>query len=156
MTTPDSNMHTQDFSEALTSAMKDYDAYCSMMQYRVPMRQYMWDTFASIVAMHVAEYSVPQYGDYPTDQLTNYTADDCMKAIQRYANRWGNNARGEDESLRDLLKIAHYAQTAYYKARGYESIFTLPEPASEPESDDKSLEIKESTSDDKSSESRPE
>lgn len=74
-----------------------------------------WRIFSKIVETHVRMYTVPQYGDAPSDQLEAWTPDQCMESVRRYANRFSSNARGEEETLRDLLKIAHYACVAYFK-----------------------------------------
>jgi len=75
----------------------------------------MWQDFAKEVGDHVETYTVPQYGDYPKDQLTEWTLADLATTIKRYANRMGNNARGHEEDARDMLKIAHYASVAWHK-----------------------------------------
>jgi hypothetical protein len=75
-----------------------------------------WFIFSELVARHIEEYTVPQYGDKPNDQLhTDFSIDDCMQSIKRYANRTGRNSRGAKEEKRDPLKIAHYACVAYFK-----------------------------------------
>jgi hypothetical protein len=77
-----------------------------------------WQLFHPQVTKHIIHYTLPQYhnpdGD---DQLATFTAQDCVKQIQRYANRCGRNSRGPTESLRDMLKICHYAQCAYDKLK---------------------------------------
>lgn len=79
-----------------------------------------WKSFSEKVLKHVEEYCVKQYGDAPNDQAENWTVDDCIVAIKKYANRHGTNAReGQDEL--DLLKIAHYACLAYFKHAKEES-----------------------------------
>jgi hypothetical protein len=83
-------------------------------------RYKMWEEFAREVGDHVESYTVPQYGDYPNDQITNWTTSDFKTTIIRYANRMGNNARGDKEALRDMLKIAHYASMAWHKLGGTE------------------------------------
>lgn len=79
-------------------------------------RGYEWVAFSSQVLDHIEQYTIPQWGDKPNDQLhTEWTINDCMLAIKKYANRAGKNSRGPDEDLRDLLKIAHYACVAWHK-----------------------------------------
>ena len=73
-----------------------------------------WVKFATLVYTHIEDYTVPQYGDEGDDQLTGYTPEDCIKQIQKYANRAGRNVRSGQDQL-DLLKIAHYAQVAFDK-----------------------------------------
>jgi hypothetical protein len=74
-----------------------------------------WRMFSRFVEDHIRIYTVGQYGDAPDDQAEAWTAEQCVESIKRYTNRFGTNARGADESLRDLLKIAHYACLAYFK-----------------------------------------
>lgn len=74
-----------------------------------------WMDFAEKVLDHVDNYTVPQYGDSPADQASNFTLDDFKTTIQRYVNRMGRNARGPVEAQRDMLKIAHYACLAAAK-----------------------------------------
>lgn len=70
--------------------------------------------FAQIVCNHTDTYTVPQYGDKGCDLATTYNAEDCIKAIRKYAARAGSNSREGQDRL-DMLKIAHYAQLAYDK-----------------------------------------
>lgn len=94
-------------------------------------RSAMWEAFGNIVNMHIMEYTVPQYGDYPNDLRTSSSVNDIMDCIRRYVSRFDSNSRGEDECLLDLLKIAHYAGMAYMKSRGYEGIFNITPPKTE-------------------------
>jgi len=73
-----------------------------------------WMNFAKEVHEHIEYYTVPQYGDKGEDLITGYSADDCVKAIQKYANRFGQNQREGQQKL-DFMKIAHYSQCAYDK-----------------------------------------
>lgn len=68
-----------------------------------------WQAFSEGVLEHVNVYTVPQYGDAPNDQMTTASVDDIKHNLTRYINRIGSNARGTEESLRDMIKIAHYA-----------------------------------------------
>ena len=81
------------------------------------LRAINWTKFSSRVFNHIEEYTVPQYGDAPFDQLEGWTPEQCLESIQRYVNRniKGTNARGPQEALRDMIKIAHYASVAYEK-----------------------------------------
>jgi hypothetical protein len=78
-------------------------------------RRSEWNAFAYQVGKHIDEYTVPQYGDMPEDQLTEYSFADCITQIKKYSNRATSNARGKEETKRDMLKIAHYACVAYSK-----------------------------------------
>ncbi|MEN6358483.1 MAG: hypothetical protein ABFD59_00255 [Smithella sp.] len=78
-----------------------------------------WLDFSPVVLAHIDNYTIPQWGDKPNDQLhTEWTIDDCMLAIKKYANRAGKNSRGRIEDIRDLLKIAHYSCVAWHKRQG--------------------------------------
>jgi len=70
----------------------------------------MWREFADAVEAHIRDYTIPQYGDYPHDQMSTFTDEDITTSIQRYENRRGKGARGIAEEMRDCLKIAHYYQ----------------------------------------------
>jgi hypothetical protein len=74
-----------------------------------------WRRFASIVDRHVVEYTVPQYGDSPDDEVQHWSVEQCVAAIQKYTRRFGSNQRGNAEIERDMLKIAHFACLAYFK-----------------------------------------
>ena len=97
------------------------------------MREHMWVIFATVVGSHLREYAVPQYGDYADDQLSTWNADQCIKQIGKYIARMDSNARGEQEKLTDLLKIAHYASVAWMKLRDYEKLFSIALPDEEEE-----------------------
>lgn len=73
-----------------------------------------WLNFSGRVLNHIETYTVPQYGDEPNDQVSRWSAEDCVRQIERYAARHGRSARPGQEAL-DLLKIAHYAGLAYAK-----------------------------------------
>jgi hypothetical protein len=74
-----------------------------------------WKAFSTLVLNHIENYTVPQYGDKPNDQLEEFSVGDCAREIKRYMNRVDSNSRGEEEVLRDLLKTAHYSCAAYFK-----------------------------------------
>ena len=71
----------------------------------------LWDKFSAEVREHIATYTAAQYGDSYT---TLNSVKQCMDAIHKYWLRHDNNARGETEQVRDLLKVAHYAQIAHF------------------------------------------
>lgn len=73
-----------------------------------------WNEFAAKVADHIENYTVPQYGDAPNDNVESWSSQDCIAQIQKYAARFGANQRAGQEEL-DLMKIAHYAQLAMGK-----------------------------------------
>jgi hypothetical protein len=74
-----------------------------------------WRYFQKTVERHVEEYTIPQYGDSPDDEVENWTPEMCMKAIQKYTKRFESGQRGEQETVRDMLKIAHFACLCYFK-----------------------------------------
>lgn len=85
------------------------------MPYR---RNLQWRVFSRRVDDHVREYTVAQYGDEPDDNVESWSAEDCIRAIDKYIKRFGKGQRGEEEQLRDMLKIAHFACLAYDKMGG--------------------------------------
>lgn len=93
-------------------------------------RALMWDVFAEEVFNHIEGYTVPQYGDFPDDNVATWTPEQCVTQIEKYCKRFGSNARGEQETNLDLIKIAHYAQLAWAKRLGFEeemkNMETLP------------------------------
>lgn len=71
-----------------------------------------WIVFQVAVWEHIEQYTVPQYGDKGGDLATEYTVEQCMQQIKKYASRFGKNQRDGQQNL-DFLKIAHYAQMAW-------------------------------------------
>ncbi len=77
-----------------------------------------WFDFEDQVRLHINTYTREQYGNPDgQEQVETFTATDCWKNIQRYFNRRNANTRGSKEKLRDLIKVAHYAQLAYDKLK---------------------------------------
>ncbi len=85
-----------------------------------PNRALMWELFNYDVADHIATYTVPQYGDAPDDNATSFTEADIKANLSRYVARIGTGARGEEEAIRDLFKIADYACILWSKKMGLE------------------------------------
>jgi hypothetical protein len=73
-----------------------------------------YDFALSTVIPHIEQYTIPQYGDAPDDPVEEWTAQDCVRAIAKYAARFGKNSRDGQDGL-DLIKIAHFAQLAFIK-----------------------------------------
>jgi hypothetical protein len=71
--------------------------------------------FSVIVDRHIHNYTVPQYGDAPHDEVEKWTEEQCVLAIQKYTKRFLSSRRGRLETLRDMVKIAHFACLAFYK-----------------------------------------
>ncbi len=78
-----------------------------------------WKRFSEQIVKHIDLYTIPQYQDENAekDQVGAWTSKECIDSMQRYINRFGKNARGSKEALRDMLKLAHYAQLAYDKLK---------------------------------------
>jgi hypothetical protein len=72
-------------------------------------RENEWHNFSTIVSGHIANYTIPQYGDGPDDEVGHWDAAQCMDAISKYVKRYQIMRRGRLETLRDLAKIAHFA-----------------------------------------------
>jgi hypothetical protein len=77
-----------------------------------------WQEFAERVEVHIEQYTVPQYGDWPDDQMAGFCVDEIKMNIKRYLNRIGRDQRGIENSLMDCKKIAHYACEMYLKMSG--------------------------------------
>ena len=80
-------------------------------------RLLQWVYFSAEVFTHIRDYTVKQYGDMPGDNVSFWEAQDCINQVEKYVRRFKNPARGEEERLRDMLKIAHYACMAYSKLK---------------------------------------
>lgn len=78
-----------------------------------PVRLQEWWNFSDDVEEHIQEYTIPQYGDYPQDQLTTTTNECIVHDMKRYLNRFGKGQRGIKEAMRDMLKVAQYAGVLY-------------------------------------------
>lgn len=79
-------------------------------------RLHEWMEFYAIVSNHVKNYTIPQYGDAPNDNLQTWSVEDCLRAIDKYVRRNQRvNARGRKEAMRDMVKIAHFACVAFWK-----------------------------------------
>jgi len=76
-----------------------------------------WQAFSKKVEEHIKSYTIKQYQsvDGTTDQVQSWDPGKCIDAIKRYIDRFGSNARGFDDQLRDMLKTAHYASFAHGK-----------------------------------------
>lgn len=73
-----------------------------------------WLIFSELVLEHIENYTVPQYGDAPDDEVEDWTADQCAKAIKKYSARHGKNQRSGNDKL-DMLKAAHFSQICHDK-----------------------------------------
>lgn len=76
-----------------------------------------WRMFSYVVEQHVINYTIPQYGDAPNDEVSNWTPEMCALAIQKYTKRFASALRGKEEVRRDMLKIAHFACLTYWKLK---------------------------------------
>jgi hypothetical protein len=73
--------------------------------------------FEILVGDHIDNYTVPQYGDAPDDEVERWSTEQCVLAIQKYTKRFDSPRRGRIETLRDMVKIAHFACIAFYKMK---------------------------------------
>ncbi len=78
-------------------------------------RKKQWDVFSEMVGNHIEEYTVPQYGDWPDDQLEKFTVHDILTNMKRYINRGESNQRGWEDGILDCLKLAHYSCALFLK-----------------------------------------
>lgn len=76
-----------------------------------------WLKFSAQVLAHIEEYTTKQYGDKGQDQVTNWSLQERLNQITKYAFRNGKNARDNQDEL-DLVKMAHYAQLSLNKLKG--------------------------------------
>lgn len=88
-----------------------------MIKNKLSIREWDWVGFSTYVAKHIRNYTVPQYGDAPDDQIESWSAAECVRSIGKRVARFGSNARGRAETLRDLVKICHEAQLAFDKMK---------------------------------------
>lgn len=81
-----------------------------------------WTEFALDVLDHVESYTVPQYGDKPSDLMTTLTAEQVEGHLMSYLARLGTSSRTDPrESLLDCLKIAHVACLLHSKRKEAQS-----------------------------------
>lgn len=72
-----------------------------------------WLEFSITVLEHIENYAVPQYGPDIAQNEDVESAEDCRKYMAKYLRRAGSERRGRIEELRDLVKIANFAQFAF-------------------------------------------
>ena len=80
----------------------------------ISVRGKCWMEFAFKVLLHVEEYTIPQYGDKGQDQITDWSAEDCLIAVKKRIARYGRNSREGQQEL-DFMKMAHEIQIAAEK-----------------------------------------
>ncbi len=73
-----------------------------------------WREFSVYVHEHIEKYANSQYNDKGMDNVTNWSIDSIMAAIEKYIKRYKSNQRPGQEQP-DLMKIAHYACMAFWK-----------------------------------------
>jgi hypothetical protein len=81
---------------------------------KMSLREQDWLEFSDRVAKHLREYTVPQYGDKPDDEISRYSVEVCVEAVAKYAKRYDKQSRQGQQEL-DFVKMAHYAQCAWEK-----------------------------------------
>jgi len=86
-----------------------------------------WKKFSKQVEAHILAYTLPQYANPDgNEQVDEFTVEDCWKNIDRYKNRRSSCTRGEIEQVRDVIKVAHYAQFIFDKLcdeKGIEEVY---------------------------------
>lgn len=100
--------------EACTREDKPEDRSCWMKHPGKSFRRLEWEEFAKEVAEHIESYTVPQYGDWPNDNVAGWSGQQCADCVGRYHKRFGRNARQGQDRL-DMVKAAHYACLAASK-----------------------------------------
>jgi hypothetical protein len=100
--------------------MEDLPKYGHQLSYR----ENEFNIFSRIVRGHIAQYTIPQYGDAPTDEVESWSPEQCVLAIQKYTKRFEASKRGRLETLRDIVKIAHFACITFYKMEPAEDEIT--------------------------------
>jgi hypothetical protein len=75
-----------------------------------------WEEFNRKMQKHIKEYTLIQYGsDIGNEQVDSFSTEDCWTSMMRYYNRRHSSVRGKKEQLRDMIKVAHYAQFIFTK-----------------------------------------
>ena len=74
---------------------------------QISARALEWLSFSDSVMEHVEKYTVPQYGDKGKDNVSEWSAEECFKQVEKYLKRRKTNQRLGQNRL-DILKAAHY------------------------------------------------
>ncbi len=89
-----------------------------------------WKEFSLVVEEHIKNYANVQYENpYGDEQVDGFTCEDCWNNLLRYVNRRHSAVRGGREQLRDIVKIAHYAQFIYNKLPGEQTEGSISDDA---------------------------
>lgn len=83
------------------------------MDKKYSAKELAWKSFSHLVSGHIQNYAVKQYGPDIKENTDVEDTKDCLKYIAKYRNRHGAERRGRIEELRDLIKIAHFAQIGF-------------------------------------------
>ena len=75
-----------------------------------------WKQFSQEVSDHIANYTVPQYGDKGEDPMTDYTPKELVKQVEKYMKRFEKNIRPGQQRM-DFLKAAHCLAIAATKMK---------------------------------------
>ena len=67
-----------------------------------------WDQFSAFVRQHIAEYVIPQYGDFPDKTIAKFNPVKIQGKLEAYNDRIGTSSRGLEDMLRDCFKCAHF------------------------------------------------
>jgi len=71
--------------------------------------------FYDSVLEFIIDQTIPRYGDLPNDLAASWTADICLKQIEKYKSRAMQPPTRKQDLLWDTYKRAHYACMAYFK-----------------------------------------
>lgn len=102
------NINSQDKEIPLIISNLAYDLYVSITDNSIT-----YEMFSEHVAIHVDSYVSQQYGDFPDENVANFTIEKIQGKLEGYIYRIGNSARGVEDEIRDSLKIAHFACYLY-------------------------------------------
>ena len=68
-----------------------------------------WLQFSALVEEQISKYVMPQYGDFPDKMVRKFTSEKIQGKLEHYVYRIGKSSRGQEDEIRDILKIAHFA-----------------------------------------------
>ena len=85
-----------------------------------PNKMVQWLEFNILVMDHLQTYVNEQYGlGYPSETIAEWDESAIKMKLKAYVDRIGKSARGPEDELRDLLKIAHFCCFMYaLKSKG--------------------------------------
>lgn len=103
-----SNIRKDDSEIPICIALFAWSLYQSIAEYNVSL-----DQFLDHVNMHIKTYVETQYGNFPDKTIAKFTCEKIQGKLEAYTDRMGRSARGQDDEIRDSLKIAHFGCYLY-------------------------------------------